>query len=62
MKDCISGCGMEIREDEGFVCPFFCRKSEWVKENGNRGCCQIDLQIGTNVCLHAPQEFFESQS
>ena len=57
----IVGCGMEIRKDEGFVCPYFTRKEEWRKHQGKYGPCQIDLQYGTNVCLHAPKEFFKKQ-
>ena len=62
MKEKITaGCGMEIRKDEGFVCPYFTRKEEWRKYQGKYGPCQIDLQYGTNVCLHAPKEFFKKQ-
>lgn len=54
-------CGMEIRKDEGFVCPYITRREEWIKKNGNKGPCKIDMQIGTGVCIHAPFEFFLNQ-
>lgn len=47
-----AGCGMIIRESEGYVCPYFCRHDEWEEKNGKCGSCQIDLQLESNVCLY----------
>lgn len=62
MKEKITaGCGMEIRKDEGFVCPYSIRKEEWKSIKGNYGPCQIYLQLGTNICIDAPFEFLLNQ-
>lgn len=53
-----AGCGMEIREEDGFVCPYFSRPDEWKKKNCGFGPCEVDLQTESNVCLYAPDEFF----
>lgn len=52
-KEIIAGCGMTVRSSEGFVCPYFTRRNEWDEQNKGYGPCGIDLQVGTNVCLHA---------
>lgn len=52
-KEITAGCGMVVRKSEGFVCPYFCRRSEWNQTKEGRGPCMVDLQVGTNVCLHA---------
>lgn len=43
-------CGMEIRENEGWVCPYFSRP----EGNPGNGCCNVDIQLKTNVCLQNP--------
>lgn len=52
-EEIVAGCGMIVRRSEGFVCPYFARRDEWNKQNKGYGPCGIDLQVGTNVCLHA---------
>lgn len=52
-EEVAAGCGMVVKKSEGFVCPYFCRREEWEKHNKGYGPCGVDLQIGTNVCLHA---------
>lgn len=44
----IATCGLEVREDEGWKCPFFTGRGR-----PDYSSCQIDLQIGTNVCVQA---------
>lgn len=52
MKHIRAGCGLEIKEEENFVCPYLLesRKSDC---DPKYGCCQIDCQVGTGVCLYA---------
>lgn len=59
MEKCIAGCGIEIRAEDGWVCPYFCRRDDWDNTLLHKGYgpCQIDLQVGTNVCLYAPDDF-----
>lgn len=52
-EEVAAGCGMVVKKSEGFVCPYFCRREEWEKHSKGHGPCGVDLQIGTNVCLHA---------
>ena len=58
MKTCMASCGMEIREEDGFVCPYFSRPEEWRARKGGQSACFVNLQYQTNVCLEAPDEFF----
>ena len=61
-ESCMAGCGIEITAEEGWVCPYHSNYERWVA-NGKRGygSCEVDLQIGTNICLHAPREVFDSE-
>lgn len=56
-KRVLAWCGSEIREEDNFVCPYFCRREEWNEEHPGFGSCKIDLQYGTNVCLWVPNEY-----
>lgn len=49
----IARCGMIVKRSDGFVCPYFCRKSDWDKKHKGFGPCGVDIQVGTNVCLYA---------
>ena len=51
MKVIIASCGLEVRESENFVCPFICRREEMKEKRPGYGSCQVNLQIGTNVCM-----------
>lgn len=53
LDEVCAGCGMVIKKSEGFVCPYYCRRSEWDKLHKGYGPCGVDLQVGTNVCLYA---------
>lgn len=46
MKTIIAGCGLELREDEGFMCPYFTGRGKPGYSN-----CGINLQYGTNICM-----------
>ncbi len=50
--DIIGGCGSVVRKEDNYVCPYYSRPDEWKKEHGKYGPCGIDLQVGTNKCLH----------
>jgi DNA-directed RNA polymerase subunit RPC12/RpoP len=53
MKHIIAGCGRKVYEEDNWVCPYFARPEEWKQERPQYGPCGIDLQVGTNKCLHA---------
>ena len=57
MKTMIASCGEEIREDEGFVCPYCLGRGKPGFSN-----CGVNLQYGTNVCMESipldPEEFY----
>ncbi len=47
----VAGCG-EVFNNENCVCPYFSDHENWVKHHGKYGPCEIDLQVGSNVCLY----------
>jgi hypothetical protein len=48
-----AGCGSIVYAEDDYVCPYFSRPDKWKEEHGQYGPCGIDLQLGTNRCLHA---------
>lgn len=52
----IAGCGMEIRKDEGWICPYYSRPEEWQKEHAGYGPCGVDLSPIDHFCCYGQRE------
>ena len=48
MKIIIASCGLEIREDENFVCPYYLGRGK-----SGYSSCDVNLQYETNVCIES---------